>query len=117
MISRKIIGPRMSKIVECNEVIYFSGIVPLDKTGDVKVQTTEVLSIAKELFDEAGTNKENLLRAEIYVKDINRDFKAFNEIWDNWVSTKNPPARACVEANMSTPQTLVEIIFTAIKIT
>ena len=89
----------------------------MDKSGDVKVQTREVLCIAQELFDEAGTNEENLLRAEIYVKDINRDFKAFNETWDNWVSKKNPPTRACVEANMSTPQTLVEIISTAIKIT
>ena len=116
MITRKKIGTRMSKIVEYNGVIYFAGIVPVDKSGDVKDQTIEVLNIAHELFEEAGTNKENLLRAEIYVKDIDGDFKGFNEIWDNWVSQENPPARACVEASMSTPQTLVEIIFTAVKI-
>lgn len=116
MITRKKVGDRMSKIVEYNGVIYFAGIVPIDKYVDIKAQTLEVLSIAHELFLEAGTNKENLLRAEIYVKDIDRDFKDFNEIWDNWVSKENPPARACVEAGMSTPQTLVEIIFTAVKI-
>lgn len=116
MITRKKIGPRMSKIVEYNGVIYFAGIVPVNKSVDVKGQTLEVLSIAHEWFEEAGTNKENLLRAEIYVKDIDRDFSAFNEIWDNWVSQENPPSRACVEASMSTPQTLVEIVFTAVKI-
>jgi len=117
MISRKRMGPRMSKIVEFNDVIYFAGIVPTDKSGDVKAQTLEVLDIAKELFEEAGTNKENLLRAEIYVKNIDRDFQDFNEVWDNWVSKENTPARACVQASMSTPETLVEIIFTAVKIT
>lgn len=116
MIIRKKIGPRMSKIVEHNGVIYFSGIVPNDKSADVQGQTLEVLSIAHELFEEAGTNKENLLRAEIFIKDIDKDFTAFNEVWDNWVSQENPPARACVQASMSTPQTLVEIIFTAVKI-
>lgn len=116
MIDRKIVGTRMSKIVEHNGVIYFAGIVPTDKSGDVQEQTNEVLKIAHELFEQASTNKESLLRAEIYLKDIDRDFKAFNEIWDHWVSKQNPPARACVQAGMSTPDTLVEIVFTAVKL-
>ncbi len=116
MIARKRMVSRMSKIVEYNGVIYFAGIVPTDKSVDVKGQTLEVLKIAHDLFEESGTSKENILRAEIYVKDIDRDFKAFNEIWDEWVSKENPPARACVEASMSTPETLVEIIFTAVKL-
>jgi enamine deaminase RidA (YjgF/YER057c/UK114 family) len=115
MITRKIVGTRMSKIVEHNGVIYFAGIVPNDKTLDVKGQTKEVLNIAKELFEQANTDKENILRAEIFLKNIDRDFADFNEIWDEWVSKENPPARACVEASMSTPQTLVEIIFTSVK--
>ena len=115
MINRQIVGSRMSKIVEHNGVIYFAGIVPTDKTVDVKGQTKEVLNIAKDLFEQANTDNENILRAEIYLKNIDRDFADFNEIWDAWVSKENPPARACVQASMSTPQTLVEIIFTSVK--
>ena len=115
MINRQIVGSRMSKIVEHNGVIYFAGIVPTDKTVDVKGQTKEVLNIAKDLFEQANTDNENILRAEIYLKNIDRDFSDFNEIWDAWVSKENPPARACVEASMSTPETLVEIIFTNVK--
>lgn len=115
MINRQIVGSRMSKIVEHNGVIYFAGIVPTDKTVDVKGQTLEVLNIAKDLFEQANTDNENILRAEIYLKNIDRDFSDFNEIWDAWVSKENPPARACVEASMSTPETLVEIIFTNVK--
>jgi enamine deaminase RidA (YjgF/YER057c/UK114 family) len=115
MITRKIVGSRMSKIVEHNDVIYFAGIVPNNKTLDIKGQTLDVLNIARDLFEQANTDNENILRAEIYLKDIDRDFTEFNEIWDAWVSKENPPARACVEASMSTPQTLVEIIFTSVK--
>ena len=115
MINRQIVGSRMSKIVEHNGVIYFAGIVPTDKTVDVKGQTLQVLNIAKDLFEQANTDNENILRAEIYLKNIDRDFSDFNEIWDAWVSKENPPARACVEASMSTPETLVEIIFTNVK--
>ena len=39
-----------------------------------------------------------------------------NEIYDAWVSKENPPARACVEANMASKNTLIEIILTAVKI-
>ena len=67
------------------------------------------------IFKEAYTSKEYILKAEIFLKDIDRDFSAFNEIWDSWVSNVNPPSRACVEASMSSPETLVEIVFTAVK--
>jgi len=115
MITREMSGARMSKIVEYQNVIYFSGIVPSDKNLDVKGQTLDVLNIAHALFEKAGTSKKYLLKAEIFLKDIDEDFAAFNEVWDAWVDTNNPPARACVEGRMSTPQTLVEIVFTAVK--
>ena len=113
MINRKEITPRMSRIVEHNNTIYFAGIVSDDKTLDIKGQTKRALEIAEKRFLDANTDKETLLKAEIFVKDIYRDFAGLNEIWDAWVSKENPPARACVEANMASEGTLVEIIFTA----
>ena len=86
------------------------------KKRNIKGQALRVLEMAEQRFEEAGTNKDNILRAEIFVKDIYRDFAGFNEIWDGWVSKENPPARACVEANMASVPTLVEIIFTAVKV-
>jgi len=115
LITRKQVNERMSRIVEHNNTIYFAGIVSDDKTLDIKGQAARALEIAEERFAEAGTNKDTLLRAEIFVKDIYRDFADFNSVWDAWVSKENPPARACVEANMASEGTLVEIIFTAAK--
>lgn len=116
MIIRKQVNERMSRIVEFNRVIYFAGIVSDDKTLDIKGQAKRALEIAQERFAEAKTDKESILRAEIFLKDIYRDFADFNSVWDEWVSKTNPPARACVEANMASQGTLVEIIFTAVKV-
>jgi len=115
MIVRKQTNERMSRIIEHNGTVYLAGIVSDDKTLDIKGQAARVIAIAEKRLEEAGSNKENILRAEIFVKNISRDFVGFNEVWDKWVSKENPPARACVEANMASVETLVEIIFTAAK--
>lgn len=115
MVIRKQVNERMSRIVEHNGTIYFAGMVTDDKTLDIKGQTQRVLAVAEARFEEAGITKHDLLRAEIFVKNISRDFTDFNSVWDDWVSKENPPARACVEANMASEETLVEIIFTAAK--
>ena len=115
MIIRKQVNERMSRIVEHNGVVYFAGIVSDDKTLDIKGQATRVLAILEQRLEEVGITKDDILRAEIFVKNIARDFADFNSVWEEWVSKENPPARACVEANMASETTLVEIVFTAAK--
>ena len=115
MIIRKQVNERMSRIVEHNGTVYLAGIVSDDKTPNIKVQAVRVLAIAEEKLTVVGITKHDILRVEIFVKNIARDFTGFNSIWDEWVSKENPPARACVEANMASVETLVEIIVTAAK--
>ena len=44
------------------------------------------------------------------------DFAEMNEVWDAWVDTANPPARAAVEsARLATPEFRVEIMVTAAR--
>ena len=38
-----------------------------------------------------------------------------NSVWNAWVDPANPPARACVRADMARPDVLVEIMVTAAK--
>jgi enamine deaminase RidA (YjgF/YER057c/UK114 family) len=38
-----------------------------------------------------------------------------NSVWNGWVDPKNPPARACVRADLARPEILVEIMVTAAK--
>ena len=100
--------PRMSKIVIHRGVVYTSGQTAAD-AGDVSAQTAACLEKVDALFAEAGTSKSNALQATIWLKDIGRDFKGMNSVWNAWVDPENKPVRATVQAEMARPQILVEI--------
>ena len=105
--------PRMSKIVIHNGVVYTSGQTAGDAGDCVKAQTQATLDKVDALLKEAGTSKSHALSATIWLKDINRDFKAMNEVWNEWVDPENKPVRATVEAAMARDILLVEIQVTA----
>ena len=105
--------PRMSKIVIHNGVVYTSGQTAGDAGDCVKAQTRATLDKVDALLKEAGTSKSHALSATIWLKDINRDFKGMNEVWNAWVDPDNKPVRATVEAAMARDILLVEIQVTA----
>ncbi|KOO09770.1 endoribonuclease, partial [Vibrio xuii] len=57
---------------------------------------------------EAGSAKEYMLSATIYLKDL-QYFQEMNGVWDAWVAEGYAPARACVTADMARDALLVEI--------
>lgn len=101
-------GQRMSRIVKHNGTIYLCGQVAADANKDIKEQTQTMLDKVEALLEQAGSDKEHMLSATIYVRDM-KDFSAMNEVWDAWVPQGYAPARACVEARMARPELLVEI--------
>lgn len=104
---------RMSKVVECNGVLYLSGLVCQD--GDVKEQTAGILAQVEEILGKYNSDKNHILSATIYLRDM-KDFADMNSVWDSWVEEGNAPARACVEARMAREILLVEIsIVAAVK--
>jgi len=107
--------PRMSRIVKHNGVIYLCGQVCKDATQGITEQTSSMLEKVDELLIQAGSDKEHILSATIYVKDMN-DFPQMNEVWDAWVPAGYAPARACVEAAMARDVLLVEISIIAAEI-
>ena len=107
--------PRMSRVVIHNETIYLCGQVCKDATKDIAEQTATMLEKVDELLLQSGTDREHLLSATIYVRDM-KDFAAMNAVWDAWVPEGYAPARACVEARMARPELLVEIsVVAAVK--
>jgi enamine deaminase RidA (YjgF/YER057c/UK114 family) len=105
---------RMSQAVMHGNTVYLAGQVADDPAADIKGQTQSVLSRIDALLVKAGTSKSNLLSAVIYLSDM-RHFGAMNEVWDAWVDTGNPPARATVGALLARPEFLVEIMVVAAK--
>ena len=67
-----------------------------------------MLTKVDDLLMEAGSDRERILSATIYVKDM-KYFAGMNEVWDKWVPEGHSPARACVAADMARDELLVEI--------
>lgn len=109
-------GQRMSRIVIHNNTIYLCGQVAEDASKDIQEQTRTMLEKVDVLLKMAGSDRDHLLSATIYIRDM-KDFAAMNEVWDAWVPEGHAPARACVEARMARPEILVEIsVVAALKI-
>jgi len=106
-IIRNHVTERMSRIVVHNNTVYLCGQVGEANTP-IKDQAEEMLARVDKLLIEAGSSKEHMLSATVYLSDI-RYFVAFNEVWDTWIVSGYPPARACVEARMASPGLFCEI--------
>ena len=107
-------GPRMSRAVVRGDNIYLAGLTASDTSQDVAGQTRQILDKIDHYLKEAGTNKSNLLTANLWIKDMAL-FADMNSVWNAWVDPENPPARACVRADLARPEVLVEIMVTAAK--
>ena len=104
-------GRRMSQAVIHGNTVYLAGQVGAPGES-VAAQTRAVLSAIEDLLAEVGSDKSKLLQATIWLADM-ADFEAMNSVWDAWVDSENPPARATGEARLATPDYKVEIIVTA----
>jgi len=112
MIKRIQGGPRMSQAVVHGQLVYLAGQVADDPKADVATQTRQVLASIDRLLAAAGTDKTQILRANIFLKDIG-NFAEMNKIWDAWVAQGHAPARATVQSALATPDYQIEIVITA----
>ncbi|TRX53867.1 RidA family protein [Thalassomonas sp. M1454] len=106
---------RMSRIVKHNGTVYLCGQVCADATKGIVEQTETMLAKVDQLLIQAGSSREHMLSATIYIKSMD-DFAQMNAVWDKWVPDGFAPARACVTANMARDELLVEISVIAAEI-
>ena len=112
-ITRHGVGPIMSQVVENGDTVYLQGFTADDKNADIKGQTAQVLAKIDKALAVAGSDKSQLLSAQIFVSDIALR-PQMNEVWTAWIDPKNPPTRACVGVQLE-GNTKVEIIVVARK--
>lgn len=110
MIERIETSQRMSKIVKHNGVVYLCGQVGAGDT--VTQQTQDCLARVDTLLKQAGSSREHILQAIIWLEDM-AYFAEMNAVWDAWVPKGYAPARACGEARLARPELKVEVIITA----
>ncbi len=110
MIERMHTGARMSRIVKHAGTVYLCGQVGTGAT--VAEQTRDCLARVDDLLTEAGSGREHMLQAIIWLADM-ADFAEMNTVWDAWVPEGHAPVRACGEARLASDDLRVEIIVTA----
>lgn len=104
---------RMSGAVTCAGRVFLSGQVPTDLDAPAAEQTQQVLGKIDALLAQAGSDRSRLLTAQIWLKNIGRDFDAMNSVWESWLPEGCSPARATVQAELARPGVLVEIMVVA----
>jgi 2-iminobutanoate/2-iminopropanoate deaminase len=111
------IGPYSQGII-ANGLIFTSGqaaLIPGTKTlaeGGIKEQTKQTLENIKAILESAGSSMDNVLKATVFLKDIN-DFAAMNEVYATYFPN-TPPARSTVQVARLPLDALVEIEMVAL---
>lgn len=112
------IGP-YSQGVKYNGFVYTSGQIPFNVETNSLVTTSiqdEVHQVMKNviaILEAADTTIDNVVKATIFVKDLN-DFNAVNEVYASYFNDTNYPARECVEVARLPRDVNVEISVIAI---
>jgi len=95
------------------DMVYTAGQVAWDHTGnvtalgDVRGQTVQTLANVKAVLEEAGATLDDVLKCNVYLKDID-DFQTMNEEFAKFFPN-DPPARTTVQTRLCEPEMLVEI--------
>lgn len=104
---------RLSRVVVHDGIVYVAGVAADDRTMDIAGQTQQALAKIDRYLAAAGTDKSRLLTAQVWLKDIARDFDGMNRAWMAWTAPDCTPTRATAQCPMGAPDLLVEIIVTA----
>jgi 2-iminobutanoate/2-iminopropanoate deaminase len=103
----KAIGPYSQgvSLSSTKEIIFVSGQLPIDpKTsklieGDMQAQTRLVIDNIEAVLKKAGSSLQHVLRVDIFLKDLKRDFKSVNEEYARRFISNPEPARQTVQVS------------------
>ena len=114
-VQRLHVAKRFSEIAISGNLVHLAGQLASDFSLDIKGQTQQTFDIIDQFLADAGTDKSYIMSVTIYLKDIEKDYVAFNEVWDAWVADIEALPRTCVEAKLYDPNVLVELTVVAVK--
>lgn len=115
MITRREKTPIMHRIVEHNGVVYLGGVIADDPKGvSMRGQTTQVCSKLDKLLADAGTDKNKLLSATLFITDMSQK-QEMNEVWTSWLEARDLPTRATIGVSDLGQDVLIEIVVTAAR--
>lgn len=112
-------GYPVSPAVGAGNLLYTAGVIassPLTgeiASGDITSQTHLVLDNLQAVLQAAGSTLADLVFVDVLLRDVARDFAAFNEVYAQRIG--EPPARRTHGAVLALPELLVEISAVAVR--
>jgi len=67
-------------------------------SGNIKQQTEQSLNNIKFLLELSGSSMEAIVKVNIYMRDVEKDFRDMNEIYKDYFVAGEEPARVTVQA-------------------
>ncbi len=99
----KAIGPYNQAVVS-NGFVFTAGQIPIDPStgtvviGDFKQRVDQVLQNIKAILDASDSSLDNIVKLTVFLTDLGR-FQELNEIFSEWFSETDPPARSAVQVS------------------
>jgi len=92
------IGPySQARVVEGEgRLVIVPRMISPDLSLDIKGQTQSLLKLVSQLLQEQGSDLEHVLRMDVFMKDLSRDFQMMNTEYGKWFE-KSSPARQTVQ--------------------
>lgn len=101
------IGPYSQAIVVQGNhfLVFVSGQLPIDpKTGeliegDIQALTKQTLDNIEAILIASSSSLDNVVKTEIFLKDLQRDFKGMNEEYAKRFNPLTPPSRQTIQVS------------------
>lgn len=113
------IGPYNQAVLTGN-TLYTSGQIALHPetgelvTDNIETETKQVMENMKAVLEAAEMNFENVIKATIFISDMN-DFAKINTVYGSYFDEKTAPARETVQVACLPKNVNVEISMIAVK--
>ena len=117
----KAIGP-YSQAIATEQFVFVSGQIPIDPASGkiieqtIEGQTGQVLDNIAAILKEAGLTFQQVVKTEVFVKDLN-DFQKINAIYSQRFTSDAKPARQLVQVSRLPMDSLIEISCIALRCT
>ena len=107
------IGP-YSQAILSNGFLFVSGQIPINpqsgkvEESSIEGQTKQVFANIEAILEAAGTTKDHIVRAEVYLKDLSH-FPVMNQIYAEFFTGPIKPARQAMQVAKLPLDVLIEI--------
>jgi 2-iminobutanoate/2-iminopropanoate deaminase len=99
--------PLLSRVRRVGNILYLSGMIGRGENKETKFRDT--FERIKAVVNENGLELKDIVKATVYLEDINDRPKYLNPLWREYFPD-NPPTRTCVEAGLNGGQIEITVV-------